>query len=61
MDLGGGTCRMRAEPGGLALRVECADAEQLDAIKRKIAQRVEQIGRREGLTVRWQAERGPAV
>jgi hypothetical protein len=54
IDLGGGTCRMQAEPGRLALRVEGPDAAGLDAIKRKVAQRVEQIGRREGLVVRWQ-------
>jgi hypothetical protein len=54
IDLGGGTCRMRAEPGRLALRVEGPDPAGLDAIKRKVAGRVEQIGRREGLVVRWQ-------
>jgi hypothetical protein len=54
IDVGGGTCRMRAEPRGLALRVEARDTERLDAITRKVAERVEQVGRREGLVVRWQ-------
>jgi hypothetical protein len=54
IDLGGGTCRMQAEPDRLALRVEGPDAASLDAIKRKVAERVEQIGRRDGLVVHWQ-------
>jgi hypothetical protein len=54
IDVGGGTCRMRAEPRGLALRVEAPDTERLDAITRKVAARVEQVGRRDGLVVRWQ-------
>jgi hypothetical protein len=55
IDLGGGTCRMQVDPRGLVLRVESADPSRLDEIKQRIAERVEQVGRREGLVVRWQA------
>jgi hypothetical protein len=53
INVGGGTCLMRAEPDGLALRVDGPDAEAASAIKRKVGERVEQVGRREGLVVRW--------
>jgi hypothetical protein len=53
IDLGGATWRIRAEDSGLALRVE-ADAERLDEVSAHVAERIEQIGRRDGLAVRWQ-------
>jgi hypothetical protein len=53
IDLGGATWRIRAEDAGLALRVE-AEAGRLDEVSAHVAERIEQIGRRDGLVVHWQ-------
>lgn len=50
---------MRAQPHGLLLRAEAeaeaeaADTERLGWIQRGVAGRLERIGRRDGLVVRW--------
>ncbi len=55
-----GTCSMRADPLGLLLRAEAPDTESLARIQRGVAGRLEQIGRRDGLVVRWSpAPAGP--
>jgi hypothetical protein len=56
IDLGPATWRIVAEPDRLVLRVECADAGQLGEVSAHVAERVEQIGRRDGLRVEWQPE-----
>ena len=53
IDLGGATWTLRADPAGLALRVESADAGLLSEFSARVAERIEQIGRRDGLVVRW--------
>jgi hypothetical protein len=55
VDLGGATWTLRADPAGLTLRVEAADAGLLSQFSARVAERIEQIGRRDGLQVRWQA------
>lgn len=54
VDLGGATWSLRADPAGLTLRVESADASLLTRLSARVAERIEQIGRRDGLTVHWQ-------
>jgi hypothetical protein len=46
---------MQALPGTLRLRAEAADEESLRRIQDLITARLEKIGRRDQLTVRWQA------
>ncbi|WP_185441728.1 DUF2218 domain-containing protein [Kribbella qitaiheensis] len=53
VDFGGATCRMRATAEGLALSAEAAGAEELGQLQRRLTERLEQIGRRDGIAVRW--------
>jgi hypothetical protein len=53
LDFGWGRCAVRAERGALVLRAEARDEDGLRELERRIADRVEQIGRRDGLTVTW--------
>ncbi|MEU4604594.1 DUF2218 domain-containing protein [Kribbella sp. NPDC023972] len=53
IDLGPATWRIVAEQDRLVLRVEAADAGQLREVSDRVAERVEQIGRRDGLRVEW--------
>jgi|SRR5580704_3461462 hypothetical protein len=50
-----GRWTMQALPGALRLRAEAADEESLRRIQQLITVRLEKIGRRDQLTVRWQA------
>jgi hypothetical protein len=54
IDLGPATWRIVAEQDRLVLTVEAADADQLREVSAHVAERVEQIGRRDDLRVRWQ-------
>jgi hypothetical protein len=54
IDLGGATWSLRAAEDELVLRVEADDAGVLDAMSARVAGRIEQIGRRDGLRVQWQ-------
>jgi len=54
IDLGPATWQIVAEPDRLVLRVEAADAGRLREASAHVAERVEQIGRRDGLRVRWE-------
>ncbi|TCO34059.1 hypothetical protein EV652_102124 [Kribbella steppae] len=54
IDLGPATWRIVAEPDRLVLRVEAADAARLDEVSAHVAERIEQIGRRDDLRVRWE-------
>jgi hypothetical protein len=55
IDLGPATWQIVAEPDRLVLRVEAADAGRLREASAHVAERVEQIGRRDGLRVEWQS------
>jgi hypothetical protein len=58
ISFGAGRCALRAEPGVLTLRAEAPDEQSLDRIEQRVAGRLEQIGRRDGLTVVWTRHRG---
>lgn len=53
ISFGRGRCTLRADPGVLALRAEAPDEEALRLIQQRVADRLEQIGRRDRLTVTW--------
>ncbi|HCT78893.1 MAG TPA: DUF2218 domain-containing protein [Micromonosporaceae bacterium] len=53
IDLGLGRCSLRADADGLRLRAEAPDAESLRQLEQRIAGRLEQIGRRDHLSVTW--------
>jgi hypothetical protein len=48
-----GRCTLRAEPGVLVLRVEAPDERSLQQIEQRVTDRLEQVGRRDRLTVTW--------
>ncbi len=56
-----GRWTMRATPGTLTLRAEAVDQENLERIQDLVTGRLERFGRREHLTVHWQASETPAV
>jgi hypothetical protein len=60
ISLGWGRCTLRADPGVLTLVAEAADEAGLRQIERRIADRLEQIGRRDQLTVAWAPPRDVA-
>jgi hypothetical protein len=53
ISFGQARCVVRAEPGALVLRAEAPDEQSLDELQRRVAGRLEQIGRRDRLTVTW--------
>lgn len=53
INFGAGRCVLRADAGVLTLRAEAADADTLNELQQRIAGRLEQVGRRDGLTVTW--------
>jgi hypothetical protein len=48
-----GRCTLRAEPGVLVLRAEAPDEQSLRQVRQRVADRLEQVGRRDRLTVTW--------
>jgi hypothetical protein len=48
-----GRCTLRALPGVLTLRAEASDEDALRRIEHRVADRLEQIGRRDRLAVAW--------
>jgi len=48
-----GRCTLRADPGVLTLRAEAPDEESLQQLEQRVADRLEQVGRRDRLTVTW--------
>jgi hypothetical protein len=54
VDLGTATWSVRAAPQELVLRLEAEDPAELDQQSARVAHRVEQIARRDGLQVVWQ-------
>jgi len=53
ISVGTGRCTLRADPGLLTLRAEAADVASLRQLQQRIAGRLEQIGRRDQLTITW--------
>lgn len=53
IDLGTATWSVRATPEELVLRLEAADAGELEQQSARVAHRVEQIARRDALQVTW--------
>jgi hypothetical protein len=56
-----GQWTMHATPGELRLRAEADSEEDLRRIQDLVTARLEKIGRRDRLTVTWQASETPAV
>ncbi|TDW91779.1 DUF2218 domain-containing protein [Kribbella sp. VKM Ac-2566] len=54
VDLGTATWSVRAAPQELVMRLEADDAAELEQQSARVAHRVEQIARRDGLQVVWQ-------
>ncbi len=48
-----GRCTLHADPGVLTLRAEAADEASLQQLEQRIAGRLQQVGRRDRLTVTW--------
>lgn len=53
-----GRCTLRAVPGVLTLHVEAADEESLHELEQRVGGRLQQIGRRDHLTVTWTLPEG---
>jgi hypothetical protein len=51
-------CTLHADPGALTLRAEAPDEEHLQRIEHRVAERLEQVGRRDQLRVTWSPPRG---
>jgi hypothetical protein len=54
IDLRGGIWSLRATPDSLVMQVQADDPDHLTAMSTKVADRIEQLGRRDGLHVQWQ-------
>ena len=53
ISFGWGRCTLHADPGVLTLRAEAPDEESLHQLEQRVADRLEQVGRRDRLTVTW--------
>jgi len=53
ISFGSGRCTLRADLGVLTLRAEAPDEATLHQLEQRVADRLEQIGRRDHLTVTW--------
>jgi hypothetical protein len=60
ISLGWGRCTLRADPGVLTLRAEAPDEDSLHQLEQRVAGRLEQVGRRDRLTVTWTPPQGAA-
>jgi hypothetical protein len=58
ISFGWGRCTLRADPGVLSLRAEAPDEESLQQLEQRVADRLEQVGRRDRLTVTWTPPEG---
>ena len=58
ISFGRGRCTLRADPGVLALYAEAPDEDSLHQLEQRVAGRLEQVGRRDRLTVTWTPSRG---
>ncbi|MFD7156289.1 DUF2218 domain-containing protein [Kribbella sp. NPDC059898] len=55
VDLGTATWTIRSTPEQLILRLDASDPGALEQQSTRVAQRIEQLGHRDGLTVRWES------
>ncbi|MEU6323882.1 DUF2218 domain-containing protein [Streptomyces sp. NPDC047009] len=55
----GGLCTLHAASDALTLRVDANDEDTLRRLQNGITDRLEKIGRRDGLTVTWRRPEGP--
>jgi hypothetical protein len=53
-----GRCTLRVGPDVLSLRAEAPDEDNLHHLEQRIAERLEQVGRRDRLTVTWTPPQG---
>jgi hypothetical protein len=53
ISFGLGRCTLRADPDTLNLRAEAPDEESLHQLEQRVTDRLEQVGRRDRLTVTW--------
>jgi hypothetical protein len=60
ISFGWGRYALRADPGVLTLRAEAPDEENLHQLEQRVADRLEQVGRRDRLTVTWTQPRDAA-
>jgi hypothetical protein len=58
ISFGGGRCTLRADAGVLTLRAEAPDEASLHQLEQRVAGRLEQVGRRDRLTVAWTPPEG---
>ena len=58
ISFGWGRCTLRADLGVLTLRAEAADQEGLHQLEQHLGDRLEQVGRRDRLTVTWAPPQG---
>lgn len=53
ISFGGARCSLAADQSALTLRAEAPDEASLHQLEQRVADRLEQIGRRDQLTVTW--------
>lgn len=53
IDFGDATCRVSATPTGLQLEAKSSALDSLAELQRRLGRRIEQIGHRDSLAVRW--------
>jgi hypothetical protein len=58
ISFGRARCTLRAGPGVLTLRAEAPDEDSLQQLEQRVADRLEQVGRRDRLTVTWTPPQG---
>ena len=58
ISFGWGRCTLHADPGVLTLRAEAGDETSLHQLRHRVAERLEQVGRRDHLAVNWTAPAG---
>jgi hypothetical protein len=58
ISFGWGRCTLRADPGVLTLRAEAPDQESLHQLEQRLGDRLQQVGRRDRLTVTWAPPQG---
>jgi hypothetical protein len=61
IDFGSGSCTVDADADALTLRVQATDRIALDHLTRRIADRLQQFGHRDGLSVTWRTTPHPTT